>query len=45
MSAAVPDAWSRGIITPILKNAKEDPRDPLNYRGITVTSAVYFAQF
>ena len=40
-SAAVPDAWSRGIITPILKNAKEDPRDPLNYRGITVTSAVY----
>ena len=40
-SASVPDVWSRGIITPILKNAKEDPRDPLNYRGITVTSAVY----
>ena len=37
-SAAVPDG---GIITPILKNAKEDPRDPLNYtsRGNTVTSA------
>ena len=40
-SAAVPDAWSRGIITPILKNAKEDPRDLLNYRDVTVTSAVY----
>ena len=40
-SAAVPNVWSRGIIKPILKNAKEDPRDPLNYRGITVTSAVY----
>ena len=41
-SASFPDAWSRGIITPILKNAKVDLRDPLNYRGITVTSAVYY---
>ncbi len=37
----IPVAWSRGIINPIPKNPKDDPRDPLNYRGITMTSAVY----
>ena len=30
--------WSRGVISPILKDVNADPRDPLNYRGITITS-------
>ena len=40
-SSTVPELWSRGIIKPILKNCNDDPRDPLNYRGITITSSVY----
>ncbi len=40
-TGTIPVAWSRGIINPIPKNAKDDPRDPLNYRGITMTSSVY----
>ena len=40
-SSTVPELWSRGIIKPILKNSNDDPRDPLNYRGITITSSVY----
>ena len=35
----IPDVWARGIICPILKDPKNDHRDPLNYRGITITSA------
>ena len=37
----IPDVWARGIICPILKDPKNDHRDPLNYRGITITSAAY----
>ena len=37
----IPVIWSRGIISPILKDSTKDHRDPLNYRGITVTSATY----
>lgn len=40
-TGVVPSAWLYGIITPIPKNIKDDPREPLNYRGITVTSSVY----
>ena len=40
-SCTVPQEWSRGIISPILKDVNADPRDPLNYRGITITSLVY----
>ena len=37
----MPAEWSRGIINPILKNLGDNPRDPLNYRRITITSSVY----
>ena len=37
----ISDAWSCGIICPILKDSTKDHRYPLNYRGITVTSAPY----
>ena len=40
-SCNVPEDWSRGIFSPILKDVNVDPRDPLNYRGITITSLVY----
>ena len=40
-TGTVPDQWSRGIIIPIPKNAKNDLRDPMNYRGITVACATY----
>ncbi|XP_060577322.1 uncharacterized protein LOC132734571 [Ruditapes philippinarum] len=39
----IPKVWSDGIITPVLKNPSADKTDPGNYRGITVTSAVYKA--
>ena len=34
----VPSDWQRGIIHPIPKSSSKDPRDPLNYRGITLIS-------
>ena len=37
----VPSSWKHGIIAPIPKCATKDPRVPTNYRGITLTSAVY----
>ena len=40
-SGSIPDIWSRGIINPILKDPNSDTRNPHNYRGITITSAVY----
>ena len=39
----IPEAWEYGIITPLLKESASDPRNPMNYRGITVTSAIYKA--
>ena len=37
----IPDIWKKGIINPIPKSSTADRRDPLNYRGITLTSSVY----
>ena len=37
----IPTAWKQGIINPIPKSTTADRRDPLNYRGITLTSSVY----
>ena len=34
-----PTAWKQGIINPIPKSTTADRRDPLNYRGITLTSS------
>ena len=42
-TAKIPKSWSYGLITPVLKDSLSDKRDPKNYRGITVTSAVYKA--
>lgn len=39
----IPEAWNYGIITPLLKDPASDARNPMNYRGITVTSSVYKA--
>ncbi len=40
-SSVVPEAWRRGIVTPIPKCSTADPRVPLNYRGITLSSHIY----
>ena len=40
-TGTIPEAWEYGIITPLLKDSTSDPRNPMNYRGITVTSAIY----
>ena len=34
----VPSEWNKGIIHPIPKSSSNDPRVPLNYRGITLIS-------
>ena len=34
----IPDMWRTGIISPIPKSAKDDPRDPMSYRGLTLLS-------
>ncbi len=39
----IPKSWKHGIITPVLKDPSTDAQDPIKYRGITVTSAVYKA--
>ena len=36
----VPSQWNKCIINPIPKGSGVDPRSPLEYRGITITSAV-----
>ncbi len=33
--------WTKSIISPIPKNRTNDPRVPLNYRGISLLSCVY----
>ena len=40
-NSIVPDVWRRGIINPIPKSSTADPRVPLNYRGITLSSHMY----
>jgi hypothetical protein len=37
----IPDLWRLSIIHPIPKGATMDPRDPLSYRGISLTSSAY----
>ena len=37
----ISSAWKQGIINPIPKSTTADRTDPLNYRGITITSSVY----
>ena len=41
VSGVVPSAWKKGVIHPIPKSSTADKRDPLSYRGITVTSSLY----
>lgn len=33
-----PDSWANDYISPIFKS--DDPTNPSNYRGITITSAI-----
>ena len=42
-NGTIPKMWTADIIHPVLKDPVTDKRDPLNYRGITVTSSVYKA--
>ena len=37
----IPNMWKMGIITPVPKSSTADTRDPLSYRGIHITSALY----
>jgi hypothetical protein len=37
----IPSDWGKGIINPIPKANTTDPRDPLNYRGITLAPSMY----
>ena len=37
----IPTAWKQGIINPNPKTTTTDRSDPLNYRGVTLTSSVY----
>ena len=39
-SRKVPDAWLQALIYPLPKSPSNDPRIPLNYRGISLLSAV-----
>ena len=36
----IPDAWLQALIYPIPKSASNDPRIPLNYRGISLLSVI-----
>ena len=38
---AIPSAWTKSIINPIPKNSGAQSKDPLVYRGIALTSAIY----
>ena len=40
-TSIIPTARKQGIINPIPKSSTADRRDPLNYRGNTLTSSVY----
>ena len=37
----IPDVWKKVVINPIPKSSTKDCRDPLNSRGMTLTSSVY----
>ena len=38
---SVPKVWLKGIISPIPKDKSKDLREPMNYRGITLTCIMY----
>ena len=38
---AIPSAWTKSIINPIPKNSGAQSKNPLEYRGIALTSAIY----
>ena len=40
-SGVIPSLWKQGIINPVPKLSTSDRRDPLSYRGITLTTSVY----
>ncbi len=40
-SGKVPSIWTQSVINPIPKNRTNDPRVPLNYRGISLLSCIY----
>jgi hypothetical protein len=37
----IPSIWYKGIVHPIPKSSTADARDPMSYRGITLTSVAY----
>ncbi len=37
----VPSCWSKALINPIPKSSTTDPRNPLQYRGITLAASMY----
>ena len=39
-SSKIPQAWTQAIILPIPKSKENDPRIPLNYRGISLLSCL-----
>ena len=39
-SGNIPEVWTRAIIHPIPKSKENDPRIPLNYRGISLLSCM-----
>ena len=41
LSAKIPQLWKSGIINPVVKSSTSDLRDPLSYRGITITQSIY----
>ncbi|MEW8546023.1 MAG: reverse transcriptase family protein [Candidatus Thiodiazotropha sp.] len=40
-TAKIPELWKCGIINPVIKSSTNDLRDPLSYRGITITPSIY----
>ena len=37
----IPNEWTKGIVKPIPKAGSKDPREPLNYRGISLLCVPY----
>jgi hypothetical protein len=37
----IPSAWNKIIISPIPKSSTADPRDPLSYRGLSLSCTMY----
>ena len=40
-TGTIPSVWYKAIVSPIPKSTKNDPRIPVNYRGISLLSTVY----